>query len=245
MKRLEADPTEPSLYIQLANVYRRHGQNDRAKATLQQGLAPSGQHVSLQLALLELELAPFQRNLDIAEKKLIELRHKIDANEDLDNDGPTLDELERSRAKLHKEVQSREIDLARMRADRYPSDLNYRLELGRKLVAASMIEEAIAELQQARRDEKLKGKAAMLLGQSFTTLHNWRLAQRNFEEALTLTPDSDEPSRKEILFQLATGSAENGDLPRALDLGHELANLDYGYKNIGRLLDQWHSTQQT
>jgi len=42
-----------------------------------------------------------------------------------------------------------------------------------------------------------------------------------------------------VLYQLATGSAENGDLPRALDLGHELANLDFSYKNIGALLDDW------
>ena len=42
----------------------------------------------------------------------------------------------------------------------------------------------------------------------------------------------------------ATGSAENGDLPRAIDLGHELANLDFGYKSIGTLLDKWESSGQ-
>ena len=47
-----------------------------------------------------------------------------------------------------------------------------------------------------------------------------------------------------MLFQLATGAAENGDLARALDLGHELANLDFGYKNIGKLLDEWQTRLQ-
>ena len=101
------------------------------------------------------------------------------------------------------------------------------------------MDEAIAELQQARRDEKLKGRAAMYLGACFRKRNNWRLAQRNFEDALQALPASDEAARKEVLFQLATGSAENGDLPRALDLGHELANLDFGYKNIGNLLEEW------
>ena len=50
--------------------------------------------------------------------------------------------------------------------------------------------------------------------------------------------------RKELLYQLATGSAENGDLPRALDLGHELANLDYGFRGIGKLLDDWNDRVQ-
>jgi hypothetical protein len=56
---------------------------------------------------------------------------------------------------------------------------------------------------------------------------------------MAAVPDNEEAGKKEILFQLASGSAENGDLPRAIDLGHELANLDYNFKGIGKLLDQW------
>ena len=59
-----------------------------------------------------------------------------------------------------------------------------------------------------------------------------------------LTTAADEQTRKEVLFQLAIGSAENGELPRAMDLGHELANIDYVYKNIGKLLDEWQAQGQ-
>ena len=48
-----------------------------------------------------------------------------------------------------------------------------------------------------------------------------------------------------MLYQLANGSAENGDLPRAIDLGHELANLDFSFKNIGKLLDEWNDRMQS
>jgi hypothetical protein len=41
------------------------------------------------------------------------------------------------------------------------------------------------------------------------------------------------------MFQLATGYAENGELPRGIELGCELANLDYGFNNIGALIEQW------
>ena len=58
-------------------------------------------------------------------------------------------------------------------------------------------------------------------------------------------PVSDEPARKELLFQLASGCAENGDLPRAVDLGHELANLDFSFKDIGKLLDEWNDRMQS
>jgi tetratricopeptide (TPR) repeat protein len=109
---------------------------------------------------------------------------------------------------------------------------------------ADQTDEAIIELQQARKDPKLAGKAAMYLGFCFKRRNNWRLAQRNFEEALTLLPDNDEPNRKEVLFQLAQGCAEAGDLAKALDLGHDLANLDFGYRDIGKLIDEWQERLQ-
>jgi hypothetical protein len=66
-----------------------------------------------------------------------------------------------------------------------------------------------------------------------------RLAQRNDEDALAAIPETDEAARKDVLYHLAVGAAEHGDLPRALELGHELANLDFSFKNIGALLDEW------
>jgi hypothetical protein len=65
------------------------------------------------------------------------------------------------------------------------------------------------------------------------------LAQRNFEEALQTLPAGEEASRKELLFQLAQGAADSGDLSKAIDLAYELANLDFGYRDIGKLLDKW------
>jgi len=237
LKRIEADPTEPSLYLQLAAHYRKHQQDDRARAVLQQGLGPTGQHFSLVVELSELDLIPLRKNLELTEAKLLELRSR--SEDDTDFDGPNEDDLERNRTKYQREILNRELEILRTKADRYPADLNYRLELGVRFLKADKIDEAIAELQQARRDEKLKGRAAMHLGNCFKNRNNWRLALRNYEEALSSLPAGDEASRKEVLFQLASGSAEHNDLPRAVDLGHELANLDYAYKNIGTLLNDW------
>lgn len=242
LKRIEAAPTEPTLYLQLAGVYRRHGQDDRARAALQQGLGPTGNHFSLQVELLELDLLPFKKNLEATEARLKKLRERTD--DDPDDDGPTEEELVKIRSKQVKEIAAREVEILRLKADRYPTDMAHRLALGDRLLHAGKVEEAIKELQQARRDEKLKGRALMYLGAGFRKLKKWPLAQRNFEEALQALPASDEAARKEVLFQLATGSAENGDLARALDLGHELANIDFSYKNIGTLLDDWQTKLQ-
>jgi Flp pilus assembly protein TadD len=241
LKRIEADPTEPELYSQLAAAYRRHGQLDRARAVLQQGLGPTGGHYKLQAELVELEVLPLRDNLDRTETKLKAITARPADDTDFP-DEPTADELKAIRGKLQKEIAAREAELFRMKVERFPTDVSHRVELGVRLMKLDKLDEAIAELQVARRDDKWKGRAAMYLGICFRKRNNGKLAQRNFEEALqSLTAPADEPARKEVLFQLATLSAEVGELPRAVDLGHELANIDFGYKNIGQLLEDWHA----
>ena len=50
--------------------------------------------------------------------------------------------------------------------------------------------------------------------------------------------------RKEILYELAKGYAASGDLTRAIDMACELANIDFNYKDIGKLLDDWNANVQ-
>ena len=105
-------------------------------------------------------------------------------------------------------------------------------------------DEAIKELQAVRNDPRHRTHALYYLGFCFKQRNNWRLAERNFEEALQNLVAGETQMRKEILFQLATGCATADDLARAVDLGCELANLDYGYKDIGNLLDDWQNRLQ-
>ncbi len=251
LKRIEADPTEPTLYLQLAAVYRKSNQDDRARDALQRGLGPTGNAFQIQLELMNLDLAPLRKNLEHAEARLRKAKDKARAATDDDTataapgDEMSEAELAALRSKLVKEINAREIDVYRVKADRFPNELGHRIELGTRLLKADRVDEAITELQLARRDDRLKWRAALLLGLCFKKRSNWRLAQRNFEEGLAAVPEGEEAVRKELLYQLATGSAENGDLARAIDLGHELANLDFAFKNIGKLLDEWNDRVQS
>ncbi len=227
---IEKDPTDAHLYLQLAALYRRAGQLDNARLVLQSGLAPTGRDFRLAVELAEVELEPFRRNLGITEEKL--------------RAQPQDEELRKIRIRLLKEINTRELELFRMKADRYPGDLTHRLELGVRLLRAGQLDEAIVELQAARGDDRLRWRALLYLGYCFKGRNNWKLAQRNFEEAYKEVPEAEEGVRKEILFQLAQGCAEAGDLTTAIDLGTELANLDFGYRDIGRLLDEWQRRKQ-
>jgi tetratricopeptide (TPR) repeat protein len=228
--KIESEPTSATPYLQLAAHYRKHHKDDDALTILQQGLGATGQDFEIQVAIAELELEPFQKNLALADEKL--------------KSTPKDENLRTIRGRLLKEINARELELFRMKADRQPTDLGLRLELGVRLLRAGQTDEAIAELQNVRKDPRNLGRAAMYLGFGFKARNNWRLAQRNFEEALKSLLPTAEAERKEVLFQLANGHAEAGDFSQAVDFGHELANLDFGYRDIGRLIDDWQSRLQ-
>jgi tetratricopeptide (TPR) repeat protein len=229
-EQLKSDPTDPEQYLRASSNLRKAGKWEEAAELLSGGLAATGNDFRLQVELAEAELDPFRHDLSSTERQL--------------QSRPDDPELVRHRVRLLKEVNARETDLYRMKADRYPGEWQHRLELGVRLLRAGQTDEAITELQAARKDERLAAKAAMYLGHCFKARNNWRLAERNFEEALRRLPPNDEATRKDVLYQLATGSADAGDLGKAVDMAHELANLDFGYRNINRLLDEWQAKLQ-
>ncbi len=70
LARLKANQSNPNVYLQLAQLYRKAELPDEARKTLQQGLAPTGNAFELAAELAELDLEPFRKNLEIADAKL-------------------------------------------------------------------------------------------------------------------------------------------------------------------------------
>jgi cytochrome c-type biogenesis protein CcmH/NrfG len=228
--RIEADPTNVNAYVTLASLYRRAERIDDARAVLEAGRGPTANHFDLTSALADLDIDLFRRDLAHTETRL--------------RDRPNDAELRAIRTQLRKEIDTRELDLFRQKSDRYPNEKGYRFEVGIRLLRLGQVDEAIRELQPLRNDARYQWKVLTYLGYCFLNRNNWRLAQRNFEEALQLVPPNEEETRKDLLYQLAIGSAKSGDLAHAVDLGHDLANIDFGYRDINRLLDEWQSKLQ-
>ena len=64
--QVKANPTIPSAYLALAGYHRRNERLDRARETLRQGLAATGNHFEVALELLDLDIEPFRRDLALA-----------------------------------------------------------------------------------------------------------------------------------------------------------------------------------
>lgn len=211
--------------LQLAALSRRNGQIDEARALLRRGAEEAGPAVELALAEEDLAIEPLRQALARAEEQA--------------RARPGDAAREKARAELAVEVNTRELAWCRRRVEHDPADRAARLDLGVRLLRAGQLDDAIRELQAARSDPRLRCKALVQLGLCFEARQNWPLAKRNFEEALRHLPAGEEAQRKELLFHLAKGHADSGDHERAVELALDLANLDFGYRGISRLLDEW------
>jgi tetratricopeptide (TPR) repeat protein len=226
-KHTETDPTHVNSWLSLANAYRKLGQLDKVRATLEEALGPTGNDFEIATEIAQLDIEDLRRNLAVAEHKL---------RENLSDE-----KLKAIVQKQKKEINTRELELYRQRSERYPNNKNFSYELGVRLLRAGQTDEAIGEFQGVRGDPKLHWKALYHLGLSFEVKKERRLAQRNFEEALQNLPSGDTGARKDILYHLARGHADQGDYAKALQFAYDLANLEYGYKDIGKLIDEWKS----
>ncbi len=226
--KILANPTNPNGYLHLAQYFRRQDQFDRARQVILDGLGPTGNNFHLSLELLDLEIEPLRRDLALAQRE----------------DAASGADLSAIRQKLAQEIHQRELAYYRQKSDRFSTDTNARFEMAIRLLRVGQVEEAIKEFQNLRGDARNLGKILFYLGFCFKTRNHWRLAQRNFEEALQHLPPGEDELRREAMYLLATGCAETGDLQRAIDVACELANLDFSYKNIGASIEQWQAKMQ-
>jgi tetratricopeptide (TPR) repeat protein len=221
----ETEPAGPEDYLRRAALCRRNGRLAEAKSILERGLAASGQAPPLVLALEDLQIEELRQ-------ERAELQAKARAHPDDEAAG-------RSLAKLDADLNARELAYHRKRAEYDPADNGNRFELGLRLLRAGDVDAAITELQALRSDARLRWKALLQLGHCFQKRRNWPLARRNFEEALRILPPEEGSAKKELLLHLAKGHAGAGEYARAVELAIELADLDFSYGNVGKLLDEW------
>ena len=129
----------------------------------------------------------------------------------------------------------------RRQVDQNPTDLRLRFALGRALVEVERFDDAIAELQQAVQDPKVKGEALHLLGESFAAKGMDELALGQLEKALDLVADTGQKA-KEILYAMGCVAQNTGQLDRALAHFSRIMEQDIGFRDVREKVDALRST---
>ncbi len=222
-EQIKASPGEITAYAELAEFHAKEEKWADAEAVLRRALSATGGDLRVQEQLEDIQLRHGRQNLVIAEKRAAEK-----------NTAETTELAHRLRADLNR----LELDIFRGRVDRYPTNTNWKYELGVRLKRAGNFNEAIKMLQEARNDPKRRGAVLLDLGESFQQIKQYKLAMQHYVAAIEDLPDREEDARKQALYRagvLAMGLRELDEAEKYLT---QLAALDFSYRDVSDRLDK-------
>ena len=119
------------------------------------------------------------------------------------------------------------------RAEKYPSDLLIRFELGQLYFQAGKISEAIQELQKAQNNPNRRIQALTCLGQCFARRNMNDLAAKTLEKALAEKVVFDD-EKMEIIYALGGVLEKMGKTEEAIEQFKQIYEVDAAFKDVGR-----------
>ncbi len=156
---------------------------------------------------------------------------------ELDPDGVN---FESDRQKLLGQRQETEINAARTMVERYPSDLNFRFELGQIYFRLSRINEAIAEFQKAQASPHRRTASLGYLGQCFSRRGLHDVAVRTLQKAIDEKASFDE-EKKELIYQLGIALEAMGKRNDAIEQFKKIYETDIGYRDVSARVDAFYA----
>jgi len=164
-------------------------------------------------------------------RKLREVRRQLEAQ-------PESDEAKRRQAELTAQVNEAELEHYRLCVENYPTDLTHKYEYAQRLLLHQRYNEAISLFQEAQRDPRRKIAAMDKIGSCFFLKGWYADAVDVFTQAIAAHEIKDDGLAKELRYNLARAYEEQGQKEKALDIYRRIAQLDFGYKDVGARVDQ-------
>lgn len=152
-----------------------------------------------------------------------------DQHEDAAQYREALEQLKQQRA-------ATQIDDAKRRVERNPTDLQLRFEFGELLLAAGNFNEAIPELQKARQNPNTRLRAMSLLGRCFVQKGMLDMAANQFQSAAAEMTAMD-TVKKDTLYDLALVYETMGKKDEYLAALKQIIEVDYGYKDAAKRVE--------
>jgi tetratricopeptide (TPR) repeat protein len=126
------------------------------------------------------------------------------------------------------------------RADKYPSDLLIRFELGQLYYQAGKTSEAIQELQKAQNNPNRRIQALSLLGQCFARRNMNDLAAKTLEKAIAEKVVFDD-EKKEIIYALGVVLEKMGKPQEAIEQFKQIYEVDAAFKDVSAKVDAFYA----
>lgn len=167
----------------------------------------------------------------------ISARKYEQATQSLDPNAP--DYAEKAAA-LQEEQQTFLLTAMKKRSEKYPNDLQIKFELGQLYFQAGKISEAIQEFQKAQANQHRRVQALTYLGKCFALRGLPDVAARTLQNAINEKAVFD-AEKKELIYSLGTVLEQMGKAEQAIEQFKQIYEVDIGYKDVARKVDQYYA----
>jgi tetratricopeptide (TPR) repeat protein len=155
---------------------------------------------------------------------------------------PSAADYDQRVAEIEAQKQSYQLEECRKRAERYPTDLHIRFELGTLYFNAGKFNEATQEFQKAQQNPQRRLAAIMYLGRCFAKKGLNDMAARKFQDALKEKTGFDD-ERKEMLYELGCVLEKMGKLDDAMEHFKQIYEADIGYRDVAAKVDAYYASR--
>jgi tetratricopeptide (TPR) repeat protein len=229
VKEIISDPTAVHAYTDLAEIYRSHGDLDKAEKVLAKGRKANPNDPGLASTYEDTQISRLKKAKDSASHRVLQYPEDTGAKAKLDQ--------------LTEMLNKYEIEAFRRRVSLHPEDAKLHLELGIILARVGDHDGAIGEFQHARASTSPQQRVQALynLGLSFEANSSPKLAERNYKEALKLLEADDKENLLALHYRLGRVAETLGNTEAADNSYNEVAALDYGYLDVAQRLKRLNS----
>jgi tetratricopeptide (TPR) repeat protein len=127
-------------------------------------------------------------------------------------------------------------------ADNYPTQLDYKFQMARRLFDLERYGEAIPVFQQARQDPKFRVDASVMLGRAFLEAAFVDEAVDTLKVALDDYPVKGDEKSIEMTYWYARSLEEKGDKPTAIKAYSQVAQWNFNYKDVQQRIKRLRSS---
>ena len=221
--RLKSEPENVKMMRSLAELYTQKNQFSRALALYEQiKQSPMGGDASLDRA--------------IAETTARQYDHQITQINPFDEGSAE------KIAAINAEKTTFQLEETRKRAEKYPTDLAIRFELGQLYFQAGKISEAIAEFQKAQGNPHKRIASMSYLAQCFAKRAMNDSAVRTLQNAIKEKPGFDD-EKKDLIYNLGCVFEKMGKKAEAIEQFLIIYETDVSYRDVGAKVDAHYAGQ--
>jgi tetratricopeptide (TPR) repeat protein len=135
-----------------------------------------------------------------------------------------------------------QLEACRQRAEKYPTDLQIRFELGQLYYNAGKYNEATQEFQKAQQNPQRRLASIMYLGRCFAKKGMNDMAARRFQDALKEKVGFDD-EKKEMLYDLGCVYEKMNKPDEAIEQFKQIYEADIGYRDVAAKVDAYYAAR--